>query len=372
MKVLVVYHFIANYREAVFKELVKNGDFYFFSDTRTKTDIKLIDDSFYQNERFIKSNNVYLPFGALWQRGLIKEIVKGGYSHVVFLGDPYFLTTWISLLLTKFTRVKTFLWTHGFINRSGFILDSVKKIMFRLADGIMLYGNESKDDLLKCGFPKDKLHVIYNSLDYRKQIKFRKLHCNSTADTLREKYFGDSECIPLIFIGRLTYHKKLDMLIKSLNIIKSCSEKSYKVIFVGNGEAKSELVDLVTSLGLENDVLFYGSCHNEEELSPLLNMSFACVAPGEIGLTAMHCAAYGLPIVTHNNSLKQMPEYEIVIDDFSGYLFDYGSVTSLVNAIKKIKADSKQSLGKNAIELVEKYYTPKKQADFIRDALNEK
>ena len=371
MKVLIVYHFIARYRSPIFLELSKNTSFYFASDIKTSTDIKLIDESFYEKESFVRLSNSFFVGGLLWQKGLLREIRSGGYTHVIFLGDPHFISTWVSLILSKLLNIKTYLWTHGFINRSGFLLDSIKKLMYRLSDGVMLYGNQSKTALSIDGFPENKLHVIYNSLDYERQKTLREKYKNHSI-SLRLKYFQNESVKPLIFIGRLTYHKKLEMLIHALASLVSEGELNYRVVLIGDGEAKHYLTNLASELGVSSYVLFYGSCHKEEELAPLLSMSVACVSPGEIGLTAMHCAAYGLPIVTHNNSLKQMPEYEVVIDDFSGYLFDYGSVTSLVNAIKKIKADSKQSLGINAIELVEKYYTPKKQADFIRDALNEK
>lgn len=38
-----------------------------------------------------------------------------------------------------------------------------------------------------------------------------------------------------------------------------------------------------------------------------------CVAPGNIGLTAMHAMMFGCPCISHNDFSWQMPEFEAIV-----------------------------------------------------------
>lgn len=59
----------------------------------------------------------------------------------------------------------------------------------------------------------------------------------------------------------------------------------------------------------------------------------------------MHSLVYGTPVISHDNPTRQGPEYESIINDFSGYLFKENDVKSLSNTIKKCK----HSLNNNII-----------------------
>lgn len=63
--------------------------------------------------------------------------------------------------------------------------------------------------------------------------------------------------------------------------------------------------------------------------------SSVTVAPGKVGLTAMHSMVYGVPVVTHGDASDQMPEWEAIIPGKTGSLFQSGNVQSLSDAILK-------------------------------------
>lgn len=63
--------------------------------------------------------------------------------------------------------------------------------------------------------------------------------------------------------------------------------------FICDGEKTKEFKQLAESLGLQDYVWFYGACYNEKELSSLIYNADLCVAPGNIGLTAMHSMVFG-------------------------------------------------------------------------------
>ena len=63
----------------------------------------------------------------------------------------------------------------------------------------------------------------------------------------------------------------------------------------------------------------YGETFDEAEISKLLNHADLCVSPGNVGLTAMHALAYGVPVATHNDFKNQMPEFEAITPGKTGF-----------------------------------------------------
>ena len=83
----------------------------------------------------------------------------------------------------------------------------------------------------------------------------------------------------LFFVGRLSPIKKLDQILDAMVI---CNGRGcrYNLTFIGSGTEMENLRAKVCELGLEEQVWFYGSCYDEEELSSLIYNADLCVAPG--------------------------------------------------------------------------------------------
>lgn len=371
MKVLVVYHYIPSYRAAIFNELkgmAGGAEFHFASDEVANNDVALIDSSFYESSSFKRLTNVWSPLG-LWQGGLVKLIIKERYDAIVFLGDPGFLSTWVASILLKFTRVKVLFWTHGFI-RGNSIKDRLKLLFYRLSDALLLYGDAAKVNLIDRGVCEEKLFPIYNSLDYEIQKDIRGDITHEEVFDKKNAFFGGLTRFQIIFVGRLTKQKKINAV---LDMIANLKKEGVLVNFivVGDGEVRRELEELTLSLGVESQVEFYGRSYNENELAVLLMGSDVCVSPGEIGLTAMHMLAYGVPVITHNNEFTQMPEYEAVVNGHTGYLFKDGDYKEMTDLVKFMVKNPDYGMKKNCIDIIEEKYNPVTQKRLILEAINE-
>lgn len=111
-----------------------------------------------------------------------------------------------------------------------------------------------------------------------------------------------------MFVGRLDPIQKLDMILKAIKLSKD-KGRLYNMTYIGGGQEKENLEALTKDLGLEDRVWFYGPCYDEEVLGNLIYNADLCVAPGNIGLTAMHTLVFGTPAMTHNCFKWQMPEF---------------------------------------------------------------
>lgn len=369
---LVVYHFAALYREPIFRELMgsKVLDFELACDIKSIGGIEVCDTNkeIYGN-RFHRLRNYWLPKGGLWQSGLLRLLMVRKYSSYLLLGDPHFLTVWLTLLWGKVSRRPVYLWTHGFTRRGGWVQRSIKLLMYRLSAGIFLYGNNSLTELHKSGVPKSHLHVVYNSLDYDLQRSYR-ISCElCDSVSIKRDHFKYPDRFQLIYVGRLTYHKNLEWCIEAVYKLALQNIK-VNLLFVGDGEARGELEAIVMKYGLQNEVVFVGKCHDEGILAKYICSSDLCLSPGEIGLTAMHMLAYGTPCLTHSNPHGQMPEYEAIIPGYSGELFLDGDIDDMVDNIKVVMQKGKGYYSKNCISVIESRYTADRQLRVFEEFIN--
>ena len=352
-----------HYRAVIYKEMDSqlSCDFY-FGDSRPGNILP------FDNERLSNYKgsfkNVYL--GPLyWQRGALSLLTKP-YKYLLTPGDTYCISTWVILFLSRFFRKKVFLWTHGAYGNEAWFKRQVVKLRSHLSHGLFLYGNWAKQVLLKYGIPERKMHLIYNSLSYDEHIALR---ATINQSDIYQQHFGN--CYKnIIFIGRLTAVKSLDMIIKA---IKICREQGiqYNLTFVGDGPEKNKLQELVESYGLVNYVWFYGACYDELENATLLYNADLCVSPGNVGLTAMHALTFGTPVITHNNFPMQMPEYEAVINGKTGMFFSYNDVNNLAQTINKWMTTSKSrdEIRESCYNVIDDKYNPHKQIDILLKTL---
>jgi glycosyltransferase involved in cell wall biosynthesis len=175
----------------------------------------------------------------------------------------------------------------------------------------------------------------------------------------------------LLFIGRLTPRKKLEELILAVSLLHRMGTK-VNLLIIGDGIEKLKLTRLVNQNGLEKFVVFFGECYDEAELAPLIALSDLCVSPGDVGLTAIHSLSFGTPVITHNDPIEQMPEFEAIVPGYNGMLFNRGSVDSLADTIFEWINNNnigRDQIRKRCYAVIDRHYTPYYQARIINSII---
>lgn len=371
--VLVVYHYFPHYRWPIIKKLSQSKycNYSFISGTETNKEIKLIEKQKFFDEGidYIKIKNLWFTKKILWQRGLISECLNKKYDIIILHGLPYAITTWIVLVFMRIINKPVYFWAHAIVRDQ--LRDILKLFFYRISDGNLLYSNWSKNRLIDLGLDPSRQHVIYNSLDYENQLEFRDKYSKIDLDKLRKRLFNYPEHPVIIFIGRLTKRKKLELLLHASKKLFNENIKT-NLLFVGEGEDHTHLEMIIREMGFGDHVHFYGETYDESEIAPLIILANVCVSPGEIGLTAMHSLMYGTPVITHNDPFKQGPEFEAISPDATGDFFEYGSVESMALMIKKwIKKtqENRKEIQQACYKIIDQYYNPSYQAQVIEDVL---
>lgn len=363
--ILIIYNFAQLYRKAIFQQ-IENCWSCNWIFGHNKTDIKELDTNLLKNVIFIDNKKIIGSF--YWQAGAYKNALN--YGTILALGEPFNLSTWAILLKNKISRnkKKIYLWSHGWYGREGIIKKWMKQLFFGLADATFLYGNYAKKIAIQQGFKKSKLYVIHNSLDYENQIKIRN---KLSYSTIYREHFKNNYPT-LIFIGRLTQIKRLDLLVEAVNILKNRGEY-YNVVLIGDGEDKKNIEEVIKKRDIKSQIWFYGGCYDDTKNAQLIYDADLCVAPGNVGLTAMHTMVFGCPVLTHDDFTLQMPEFEAINPGRTGAFFRYGDVKSLADAIStwfKSHGDEREQIREWCYQEIDNNWTPKYQIKVLKSVLN--
>ena len=357
----LIYNFAPKYREAIFTEIDRAWDCEWFFGVNG-TDIKGMDLGVLKNATTVPQ----APLRGHWYR--LKGI--GGLTRrkdlrtFFILGEPYCLSTWwlaVKLRLFHPSR-RLYFWTHGWYGKESRVTRLVKKAFFKLAHGVFLYGNHARGLMIAEGFDANRLFVIHNSLDYAGQLALR----GSLEPTdIYRRHFGNNNPT-LIFIGRLTGVKRLDLLLQAAARLKA-DGLEVNIVMVGDGSERASLEALATELGIASNCWFYGACYDDRENAALIYNADVCVAPGNVGLTAMHTMVFGTPVISHNDFKWQMPEFEAIRPGLTGAFFEKDNVESLADAIKNwLNSADRDKVRQECYKEIDTLWTPQYQMEVLR------
>lgn len=363
-KICNLFNIPSHYRKRIYKMMDEEFDCTFiFGDEDLKVkkmNISELKDAKETHVGFIKR--------VAFQWGIIPYAFKN-FDAYILTGSTNNFTHWIFLALLKLMpQKKSLIWTHGLYGYESKRQMFVRRLFYSLVDEFLIYGEYARDNMIKAGISSpEKLHVIHNSLDYDEQMSIRK---NIVPSIIYKDHFGN-ENPTIIFIGRLTKVKKLDMVLEALSILKDKGH-SYNMVFVGDGTEKDNLVDKCLSLHLDNQVWFYGSCYDEVENANLIYNADVCVSPGNVGLTALHAMMFGTPVITHNNFPWQMPEFQTIKEGKTGSFFKENNINSLSETIfdwLNKHGKERDIIRKNCFEEIDSTWNPYFQIELLKKVL---
>lgn len=136
----------------------------------------------------------------------------------------------------------------------------------------------------------------------------------------------------VVFVGRVTGEKHLDVLLKAFAALDPSLDA--KLDIVGGGDLMSQLKQLARDLGIADRVDFLGYVTDEELRAALTRATvFAMPSIAELqSIATMEAMASALPIVAAN----AMALPHLVHHGENGYLFEPGSVTDLAAKLTNV------------------------------------
>jgi glycosyltransferase involved in cell wall biosynthesis len=323
----------AHYRTGLLRELRASATFeyFLFGDTHDRySNIPAADLSCEPNFRLTPYVRFLRVFA--WQKGIVRPLLFGRFDGFILEGDVYYLSTWVGALLARMRRRRVLFWSHGWTRTDTGAKLWIRRLFYMLADGLLLYGTRAKTIGIEAGLAADRLYVMYNSLDFDSQQQCAAAVRPVDVAALRLRLFGPEPVPVAIATARLTVKKRFDLLIRALGLINRRGRR-VDLLVVGDGPARAELEILARSEGV--NAVFVGSCYEEAALAALFACACVTVSPGEVGLTCMHSLGYGVPVITHGDADRQMPEWEAIVPGVTGDLFDPDDTEDLASKVDR-------------------------------------
>jgi len=263
--------------------------------------------------------------------------VMHAHSHL------FFSTNLCSILETMDSSVPFVVTSHGLIPASGpdwlhkVYIPTVGKFVFNSADRILCYTEEEKARLKKEAGVRSKISVVHNGIN---------------TDLFHPKK-DKKQTNRLLWIGRFTRGKGLDYLIDAFGVLSQKYPKLH-LLLIGDGPEKSNILDKISKLSIENRVIMRDFCPNSR-LCEVYNSSDIFILPSfEEGVprTIMEAMACGVPVIC-----TELPHLVEMIKDV-GITIPVKDSDAIVDAVSEIYSDPKlaEQFGINGRnKAVEKY-----------------
>jgi N-acetyl-alpha-D-glucosaminyl L-malate synthase BshA len=212
------------------------------------------------------------------------------------------------------------------------------------SDVVTSVSEDLKEDTLKHFNIKNEIHVIPNFIELDKIRNEKHISCQRSVMANKDEKI-------ITHISNFRKVKRIPDVIKVFyNIQKQIPSK---LMLVGDGPERDNAERLVTDLGLDDKVIFFG---NSNEIDQILSYSDLFLLPSEtesFGLAALEAMAWSVPVISTNTG--GLPE--VNLNGFSGYLSNVGNIEEMAqNAISILKDDNVlKQFRKQAFSQAEKF-----------------
>jgi len=181
----------------------------------------------------------------------------------------------------------------------------------KAADLIITVSYAMKDELIKLGFPKEKIQVCYNGVDPQKYnpeaVKAEQVK------KIRASYGIKDDELMILYLGRLVGVKGVDKLIMAIPHVLSKMPKA-KLVIVGVGDLQDYLANLVKTIRLQDSVKLNFKFVSEEERIQHYAACDVAVFPSlyePFGIVALEAMSMERPVVVGAAGVSGMREIVI-------------------------------------------------------------
>lgn len=240
------------------------------------------------------------------------------------------------------------------------VVSNIELQAAQAADLIVTVSYAMKDELIRLGFPKERIQVIYNGVDQQKYNPE-----NVTAEqiqSLRRFYGLKYDDFMILFIGRLVGVKGVDKLIMALpHILRKIPNA--KLVVVGMGDLQEYLVNLVRTMRLDDYVKFRFDFVPEEERIAHYAACDVAVFPSlyePFGIVALEAMSMKRPVVVGGAGVSGMRETVICRgEEQCGFHVDPNNPSDIAWGVTNVLKDqeTRRWLGKNGRKRVLEEFT---------------
>jgi glycosyltransferase involved in cell wall biosynthesis len=227
-------------------------------------------------------------------------------------------------------------------------------------DKIVTVSHAMQEDLVRHGWPKSKITVIWNGVDPE---CYDPKNCKAEdVLAIRKKYGIKPEEKMILFLGRLTWVKGVTNLVQAMPMVLE-EYPNTKLVILGKGEQQNDVIDAASRLGISEKVLCRFEFVPEKERILHYAAADICIFPSvyePFGIVSLEAMSMGKPIIVGAQGVVGFREQVIPFGpDQNGVHVNGGSPADIAWGIKETlcDADRAKKWGQNGRKRVLQYFT---------------
>lgn len=274
-------------------------------------------------------------------------------NDIDIIHTHHYKTDIIGLLAVRGTHYRIVSTPHGWSKHVDIKLwcyEMLDRCIFPFMDAVVPLSDGLYRSVEKIPGIKRKLHYIQNGVDVSEVIEHEGI------DTTVRSWKSDGALI-IGYIGQLIPRKGLDVLIRAVSRLKGVN---WKLVLVGDGEQRAELVHLAAEEGVADSIEFMG--FRDDRLSFLKGFDMFVLPSRHEGIPRclMEAMTAGVPVIA-----SDIPGCnDLVSDRETGLLFPMDDEVRLLEAVEVLVNDKELGLrlSSNGRRLIDESYSPARMA----------
>ena len=341
MKVVILQHRLLHYRLEFFELLreylaAKNIDLELIHGQPSAQDLVRCDTGFLPWAKIIRNKFLILFGKELIFQDIPKDVPKA--DLVVMMQENRIVSNYKFLFRKHGCKIA--FWGHGknyqSTKPSGF-REKWKKQLLHRVDWWFAYTDSTVDYLVEQGFDFDRITNLNNAIDTR---AFKEDLISVGSDEVKEVQAElriPDDAVVGLFCGSLYLEKKLDLLMKSADLVKDqCPD--FHLVVIGDGPSAG----LVKDFAKTRSWVHCTGVKKGHEKAILFKMANIQLNPGLVGLHVLDAFAAGLPMVTTKNALHS-PEISYLKSGINGLIVESDLPEDYADAVVKLVKDKSLS-----------------------------
>ncbi|SCG85543.1 glycosyltransferase family 4 protein [Methanobacterium congolense] len=248
---------------------------------------------------------------------LLRPLMRENFDVVDCQGFPFFSCftaklhslTGRSKLVITFHEVWGGYW-YEYLGKLGVFGKMVEKLTFKLTDHTITVSKKTMRDLEDISGVKSI--VIPNGIDFKEIESVEVKNPGIKTQPIRNS--------DVIYAGRLIKEKNLELLLESIETVRSRMPE-VKCLIIGEGPEREKLEKIVLKKNLKDNIKFMGFLEDHKNLISLMKSSKVFVLPSKregFGMVVVEANACGLPVVVYEHEMNAARD--LIDENVNGFI----------------------------------------------------
>jgi len=273
---------------------------------------------------------------------LVEIAGSKAYDCIIFSWASRNISLVPALRKARKANTATVLWGHGFSKNESPWSFWLRNRIGKRGDALLLYSKSTADQLGSHGIDTQKLFTATNCMDLSSVAEEKKRWLNNPGalmDFKKSVNIGEEDPV-LLFVSRVSRENGIDRLLLSLSALVN-QYPAITLVIIGNVPAaeRHRLDKISGELNIDSHIRWMGPIYDESELAPWFLSSTIFCYPKNIGLSLHHAMAYGLPVLTSDDSRIQNPEFEAIQHDVNAVTYCETDLHSMTKELTRLIED---------------------------------